>query len=75
MPRLIVEIDLDNAAFADFGREEEVRRLLRSMFAGASLSVGSTGRGLDSNGNTCARWAVLPDQSGDLIASLLLGQR
>lgn len=70
MPHLVISIDLDNSAFADYGREEEVRRLLRSMFAGASLAVGSTGRGLDTNGNTCARWAVLPDH-GDSFLRLL----
>lgn len=60
--KLIVTIDLDNAAFQDDGRE--LQRVLQRIAVSISTEEGLyTGHQLqdavrDSNGNTCGSWEV-----------------
>lgn len=65
--RLVIEIDMDNAAFTDEDNGEpcqgpEVARILREyadrVDLAAPLEEGDNGRLRDYNGNTCGTWKV-----------------
>lgn len=56
---LIIKLNMENAAFADGPRSQEVKRIILQALRG-KITTGEAGDGKlqDSNGNTCGTWEV-----------------